>query len=109
MAARSTPITVHKEKMQAVKVYPTWLFWTLVFTFAWGLLVAPLGVKKFIGWSECSTLFGYPIVCWSAAILLARAKRSGSTIFAGVHVVFGAVWIVFVLWVFDGFARTFRK
>jgi hypothetical protein len=95
--------------MQATKVYPTWAFWILAFTFAWGFLIAPVGIRKFIGWREWSTVWGYPIVCWVAAILLARAKRKGSAVFAWVHVAFGIGWVIFAIWAFRAFASNFWR
>jgi hypothetical protein len=98
-----------QRKVQTTKVYPAWLFWILSFTFVWGYFVATLGVRKFFGWSQWAALLGYPIICWAAAVLLARAKRSGSTFFSVVHALFGVAWIIYVLWVYRAFARSFWK
>lgn len=91
--------------MSEPKPYPGWLFWLLASTFLWGFLVAPIGLNELIGARKWPTLLGYPVICWIAAVFVARAQRPGATVLAVLHGVLGLAWIPFAHWVIQGFAH----
>jgi hypothetical protein len=94
--------------MPAAKPCPTWLFWLLASTFLWGFLVAPIGLNEVIGSRKWPTLLGYSTVCWTAAVFLARAGRTGAVAFAVFHLILGLAWIPFAHWVIQGFGRIWK-
>ena len=89
--------------MSESKPYPSWFFWLLASTFLWGLLIAPIGLNELVGHRKWPMVFGYSSICWIAAIMLARAKRSGSVAFAYFHVIMGIAWIPCAQWVIQAF------
>lgn len=86
-----------------------WFYWIIAFTFVWAFFVAPLGLKKFLGWNEWVTVFGYPAMCGGAAFYLLKAKRSSRVAFALVNGVCAVAWVVFAIWAFRAFAGSFWK
>lgn len=81
----------------------------MAFTFIWALFLAPLGSKKLLGWNEWIAVYGYPAMCGVAAFYLLRAKRNGNLAFALLNIVFGLIWVIFAVWAFRAFARSFWK
>jgi hypothetical protein len=88
---------------------PPWFFWPIAFTFIWAFFIAPIGLKKLLGWNEWITVYGYPVMCGISAIYLLRAKKNGGIAFAFLNLAFAIAWIAFVIGAFRAFAHSFWK
>lgn len=86
-----------------------WVYWPIAFTFIWAFFVAPLGLKKLLGWNEWVTVFGYPIMCGVSAFYLITTKRNSRIAFALVNVGCAIAWAIFAIWAFRAFAGNFWK
>jgi hypothetical protein len=84
-----------------------WIFWSVALTFVWASVVVVAANRLFrLEDASLLLLFGYPLACGAAGILLLRRKRSVKGPFAFLNIALGLLWFFSVAtWIAQEFSK----